>query len=69
MIGTFNIMLIYQDGEWNTMPPMAGTPFDKMGQGEGTAGAVILIQDAVNAREVVEKLAAKLMDAGNGDET
>ena len=66
MLGTFNIMLTYANGEWSAMAPFAGsTPVEEMTAGNATAGAMIIIGDNDHAKEILENLAAKIMDAVN----
>lgn len=56
------VSFIYEDGEWQTVPPFEDGPTDAIKAGKASAGAIIFLTEVSGMAPAIEKLAAKLME-------
>ncbi len=66
MIGQYQLNLWLRHGEWEECPPMSDVTA-ALRDGSAQGMAMVVVPDIGLAAEAVEKLAAKLMDAAQGE--
>lgn len=56
------VSFIYENGEWQTVPPFEDGPTEAIKSGKASAGAMIFLTEISGMAPAIEKLAAKLME-------